>query len=195
MFDGQTGAELSAELTAFLKAGESPIVFTFGTGMMHANRIFATAVDACKLLGRRGVFLSRHTGQLPGHLPSDILWQAFAPFQKLFPRCAAVVHHGGVGTTAKALASGTPQLIVPMAYDQFDNATRVKRLSAGDWIKPRRATPGSLARALGGVLASDVKQRCASIAKKFVGENALGQAADWVEELATCDNAGERALA
>jgi rhamnosyltransferase subunit B len=184
MFDGRAESELSEELIAFCGKGEPPIVFTFGTGMKHGHRIFAAAVEACEILGRRGILLSRHTDQLPKSLPSSILWQSFAPFQKLFPLCAAVVHHGGVGTTAKALASATPQLLMPMAYDQPDNATRVKRLGVGDYITPRRATAKGLAGSLRRLLDSGVKQHCAVAADRFGSETGLAQAANWVEKLA-----------
>ena len=50
---------------------------------------------------------------------------------------AALVHHGGIGSSAQALAAGVPQLVMPMAYDQLDNATRLKRLKVGDWLMPR----------------------------------------------------------
>ena len=53
----------------------------------------------------RGIFLTAHRRQLPDPLPSAHLHCAFAPFQELFPRCAAVVHHGGIGTTARVLAA------------------------------------------------------------------------------------------
>jgi UDP:flavonoid glycosyltransferase YjiC (YdhE family) len=116
----------------FCRAGNPPIAFTFGTGMMHAAELFQNAIEACRTLGARAIFLTRYRSQLPGGLPSFFHHCEFAPFQKLFPLCAAVVHHGGIGTVAKALAAGTPQLILPFAYDQMDNALRVKKLGAGD---------------------------------------------------------------
>src|SRR5262249_15893310 len=57
---------------------------------------------------------------------------------ELFRHCAAVVHHGGGGTTAQALSVGVPQLILPPAWGQFDNAQRVERLGAGKWPRARQ---------------------------------------------------------
>ena len=56
------------------------------------------------------------------------------PFSSVFPLCAAVVHHGGIGTCAQALAAGVPQLTMPLAFDQPDNATRLSRLGVARWI-------------------------------------------------------------
>jgi UDP:flavonoid glycosyltransferase YjiC (YdhE family) len=109
---------------------------------------------------------------------------AFAPFLELFPHCAAVVHHGGIGTVAKCFASGVPQLVLPIAFDQKDNAIRVKRLGAGDWVRAGRATGPRVAELLKGLLTTEVKRRAEEIARRFAGEDALEAAADAVEDLA-----------
>jgi rhamnosyltransferase subunit B len=73
---------------------------------------------------------------------------AFAPFHELLPLCASVVHHDGIGTTARALAAGTPQLVLPLAWDQPDNAARVRRLGAGSSLGARHRSAARLAEAL-----------------------------------------------
>ena len=107
----------------------------------------------------------------------------FAPFKALFPLCAAVVHHGGVGTIAEAFAAGAPQVVLPVAYDQKDNAIRVKRLGAGDWLRAGRATGPRVAALLKAVMTNEVKRRCVEIAGRFRGEEPLEVAADAVESL------------
>jgi hypothetical protein len=67
---------------------------------------------------RRGILLTRHAQQLPTPLPRAVRHVAFAPFQEILPLCAAVVHQGGIGTMARALAAGMPQLVLPLAWDQ-----------------------------------------------------------------------------
>lgn len=124
-------AALPPELERFLGEGEPPIVFTPGTGHQHAQRYFSIALDVLRRLGRRGLFLTPHAAQLPQHMPASVMWQAHAPFAALLPRAAAVVHHGGIGTSADVFRAGIPQLIVPFAYDQFDNGWRAKRLGVG----------------------------------------------------------------
>jgi UDP:flavonoid glycosyltransferase YjiC (YdhE family) len=136
-------------------------------------------------LGRRGILLSRRSTELPRNLPASIFVCEFAPFSKLFPLCSAVVHHGGIGTTAKALASGTPQLITPLAFDQLDNSMRVERLGAGDFIKAHRVTGDNLAATLRTLITRPSKHRFEQVAKRFAQKNALVQSAEWIEELAS----------
>jgi UDP:flavonoid glycosyltransferase YjiC (YdhE family) len=100
----------------------------------------------------------------------------------LFPRCAAVFHHGGVGTTARALAAGTPQLILPLAFDQMDNAARVRRLGAGQDLRSRSARPAEIARALVQITSPATQARCREIAGRFDGKDVLAEAAQRVEE-------------
>ena len=118
--------------------------------MRHGAEFFRAAVEACGMLGRRGILLTRHARQLPTPLPGSVRHVAFAPFEELLPLCAAVVHHGGIGTTARALAAGTPQLVLPLAWDQPDNAARVRRLGAGSSLGTRHRTPAQLATAPAG---------------------------------------------
>jgi UDP:flavonoid glycosyltransferase YjiC (YdhE family) len=82
----------------------------------------------------------------------------------VLPRCTAIVHHGGIGTTSQALATGTPQLIMPMAHDQPDNAQRVARLGAGSYLWPSDFNASNLAKALAKITGDTVmRSRCAEI--------------------------------
>jgi rhamnosyltransferase subunit B len=158
----------SAELDDFLAAGAAPIVFTAGTGHQHASRFFGQALDAVQRLGARAVFLTRHRAQLPADLPPQVLWQAYVPFHALLPKVAALVHHGGIGTTAEALRAGVPQLVVPFAHDQFDNGERVRTLGVGRVRPAAGVRAGAMAAALRGLAGSaDVAKRCAAVAACF----------------------------
>ena len=181
--DGRADTELPGELEEFLGSGPPPIAFTFGTGMMHGSHLFRMAIEACDLLNARGILLTRHTSQLPAPLPGFMKQCGFAPFSRLLPRCPAVVHHGGIGTIAKAFAAATPQLVMPIAYDQLDNAKRVAHLGAGTFIKPRHATGRKIATLLRGLEDPQVKDRCQALATRLNGKNAFEGAADAVTEL------------
>ena len=174
---------LPEDVREFCLAGQPPVAFTFGTGMMHGERYFRAALEACRLFGGRGLFLTRYAHQLPAPLPPFVRHCEFAPFTELFPLCAAVVHHGGIGTTARALAAGAPQLILPLAYDQPDNAARVKRLGVGAWLRPRRATGPAVARALAGLMTPGVRERCRVVAGQCA-QDGLEEACRRLEELA-----------
>ena len=181
-FDGAR-AGLPADVRAFSAAGPT-VAFTLGTGMAHAGGFFRAAVAACRMAGLRGLLLTKFPHLLPVRLPPTARHCAFAPFRELLPLCAAVVHHGGVGTTAAALEAGCPQLVLPLAWDQPDNAARVGRLGVGLSLGPRRRTAGHLARALARLTAPAVRARCREVAAWTRRDDGLETAARWVEELA-----------
>ena len=96
------------------------------------------AIEACLKIDRPGLLLSTFEENFPPDLPASIQTMGYASFSQLLPRCSAIVHHGGVGTTSQALAAGIPQVIRPLAFDQFDNATRVERLRCGRWLRRQK---------------------------------------------------------
>lgn len=138
--DGSGGRDeaLATEVEAFLEAGTPPVVFTPGSAMRHGQRFFEAAVDACRRLDRRGVLLTKYPEQLPANLPDTILAPGFTPLAKLLERSAAFVHHGGIGSSARGLAAGIPQLIQPMAFDQYDDAWRLRQLGVAEELAPKR---------------------------------------------------------
>jgi len=80
-----------------------------------------------------------------------------------------LVHHGGIGTTAEALRSGTPQLIAPFAWDQFDNGARIASLGVGMVIPAKRLRPRKLARSLQNLYTSEtVRAQCSLLASRFL---------------------------
>jgi UDP:flavonoid glycosyltransferase YjiC (YdhE family) len=120
--------------------------------MVFGQRFFHSAAQACALLGRRGVLLTRYPEQLPAKLPAGVIHCDYAPFSQLLRRATCLVHHGGIGSTSQALAAGIPQLIMPMAHDQYDNAARIQRLGLGMTLATTRFTPRRLARQLSKLL-------------------------------------------
>src|SRR5437764_7148403 len=182
-FDGARG-ELPEDVRRFCEEGPPPIAFTLGTGMRHAAGFFRTAVAACDALGARGLLLTKYPDVIPARLPPRVRHCAFAPFRRLLPLCGAVVHHGGVGTTAAALEAGCPQLVLPLAWDQPDNAARVAGLGVGLALGPRRRSGVHLSQALARLMTPEIAAHCRSIARQAGGEDGLEVAARWVEELA-----------
>jgi UDP:flavonoid glycosyltransferase YjiC (YdhE family) len=184
MFDGVADQALPPEVLKFCEAGPPPVAFTFGTGMAHSAGLFQEAMEACAILGRRGILLTKYRNQLPDALPPTVLHCDFAPFQKLFPRCALVVHHGGIGTVAKAMAAGIPQLIHPQCFDQIDNGMRIKRLGVGDCLRAGRSGGKRIARALTALMTEEVRTRCRALGARFDGVDAFGTTAGLLEALA-----------
>ncbi len=173
-------------LERFLQAGPKPVGITPGSAMAHAGDFFAHAVGACTALGQRALLVTPYHDQLPtGLAPERFHWVAAAPFERLVPRLAALVHHGGIGTSAQAFAAGVPQLVGPFAHDQFDNAARVERLGAGRCVVPG-SRPGRWAAALAALVDArgSVQRRCCELAERIAAApNAAEQIADRLETL------------
>lgn len=182
-FDGDGDAELDPELRVFCRSGDPPVAVTFGTGMQHARELFAAVVAALQRSGRRGLLLARHAGQLPAQLPDSVRHVPYAPLRHLLPHCGAIVHHGGIGTTARGLQSGTPQLIIPHAWDQLDNGTRVARLGCGRVLRRRHVSALRLAAELLALGVDDYSQSCNAIASQSAQSDPLAVAAEWIEAL------------
>lgn len=173
---------LSEDLQAFLAAEpDRPLAFTYGSAMRHGRAFFESAVEICRRTGRRGILLAVQDGQVPEALPARVLRVVYAPFSRLLPACAVLVHHGGIGTTAQALAAGIPQLIVPAAFDQFDQGARIARLGAGAAMASADFTADTATPAIERLLgAPDVARTCAMARARLAGSDGIATAADAV---------------
>ena len=166
-YDRDLAPEFPADLAAFLDSGPAPIVFTLGTAaVFRAGKFYRHGLEAARRLGRRAVLLIGRDPSNRFHepLPDWAIAVPYAPFSELFPRAAAIVHQGGVGTTAQGLRSGRPTLIMPYAFDQPDNASRVARLGVSLTL-PRKSFRASTATRLLGRLLSEpaFSDRAASV--------------------------------
>lgn len=194
LFDVGEDAPLEPGVERFLAAGEPPLAFTPGSANRQAARFFAAAVRAARRMGRRALLLTRYPEQLPIPLPEGVRHVAYAPFAILLPRCAALVHHGGIGTCAQALAAGIPQLVMPMGFDQPDNATRVARLGAGAWLTPSHFRADRLAGALERLIEDpEVATACTRSRDALADVDAVSLACDALEELAVRSGRASRA--
>lgn len=190
LYDESDHVALDDDVTRWLDAGDPPIAFTPGSAMLFGQRFFEAAIDACARLKRRGILLTRHPEQLPNDLPEFIRYQPFAPFGQLLPRCAAAVHHGGIGSTAQALRAGVPQLVMPMSHDQFDNAAICKRLGVGDWVSTRKFTGKRVAGKLRSLIDDPrVREACRSVAAKARTDDGVANACDLLTAAASHDTA------
>jgi vancomycin aglycone glucosyltransferase len=166
----QTGAwilpderPLSSELEAFLDAGEAPVYFGFGSTRASQDTGQAILL-AARALGRRAI-VSRGWFDAPlVDNDADCLSIGEVNVHALFPRVAAVVHHGGAGTTTAAALAGTPQVVIPDHYDQHYWAQRIHQLGIGTAHPPTAPTAGSRTSALKHTLQPDVSGRARSVA-------------------------------
>ena len=161
VYDGPASDNaLGDEVQGFLAAGEAPIVFALGSSAVWiAGDFWDKAMAAVRQLKRRAVLI---TGPVNlENLPDGIHPFHYLSYSQIFQRAAAIVHQGGIGTLAQALRSSVPQLIVPVAFDQPDNARRAVALGLARTIPFKRVTSDLLASELRSLMAHDEYSRAA----------------------------------
>jgi len=170
----QTGAwivkderPLEPELEAFLDAGEPPIYLGFGSISAPAD-LSQVMIQSARALGRRAILLRGWADLSLVDNEPDCIAIGEVNHQSLFKRVAAVVHHGGAGTTHAAARGGVPQVVIPQHYDQYYWADRVQQLGIGI-AHTSSTTPNtdSLTSALEQVLQLDVTACAKAIADKI----------------------------
>ena len=172
-------------LNEFLDAADPPIVFTLGSAaVMDAGDFFEESGAAARILGRRAVLLYGKYSEPPKVLGGEIRGFEYAPYSEVFPRAAFVVHQGGVGTTGQVLRAGVPQLIVPFAHDQPDNAARCRRLGVAESVDRGAYRAESAAEHLRRILAdARYSQRAAEVAAIVQSERGTIAACDAIERI------------
>jgi vancomycin aglycone glucosyltransferase len=168
----QTGAwlveddrPLASDLEAFLDTGEPPIYFGFGS-VRAPEGISAAMIGAARALGRRAIVLRGWADLSLVDEASDCISIGEVNQQALFRRVAAIVHHGGAGTTSAAALSGAPQVVTPQHYDQPYWAQRVQTLGIGVAQRSCAPTRASLTEALERALQPDMAAGAQSLAKR-----------------------------
>ncbi|MEM7334137.1 MAG: glycosyltransferase [Chloroflexota bacterium] len=167
------------KLLEFLDNGPPPIYVGFGS-MTNRDPGFTTQliVEAIERLGRRAIIISgwSEVGKVP--LPNSMLTLPNAPHNWLFPQLAAVVHHGGAGTTAAGLRAGVPSIIIPHMVDQPFWAQRVHAIGAGPKpIAKQKLTAVSLAEAITEATSnSNIHNSAIAISQRIKAENGLAKA-------------------
>ena len=187
-YDSEAGGPpvMPAQLSRFLDEGPPPVVFSLGTAVnAAAGDFYQHSLYAARRLKTRAVFLTGLNVRDPFDepLPPGMMACPYAPHSLLFPRAEAVVHQGGVGTTAQALRAGRPQLIVPFIADQPDNAARMVRLGVGRTLA-REFYSGRRAAAELGLLLDDpaYTARSAELGRIVSGEDGAAAAAQVIED-------------
>ncbi len=177
-----TPPPLPPTVATFLAGGTPPLVFTLGSAAVQlAENFYDHSAQAAQNLGRRAILLLGKNSPPPNLPPSILAWD-YLPYAAIFPHAAAIIHQGGVGTTAQALRAGRPMLIVPFAHDQFDNAARIVRLGVGRTLARRRFSPATCAATLSTLLAdSATASASADIVTRLRAESGTHGACDEIE--------------
>ncbi|MCC9606453.1 glycosyltransferase [Blastopirellula sp. JC732] len=192
LWDESELGELDDDVREFLDAGDPPIVFTPGSAMLNGHAFFQEAIAACRILGRRGILLTRFPQQLPEQLPSGVRHFKYVPLSQLLPHSAALVYHGGIGTLSQACAAGVPHLIMPFSHDQPDNAERIERLGIGSTLYPSQFRAGKIAEKLQHLLQSDqTAHACREISARLANPQGVSRAVDEIDRMLTKNTLAE----
>jgi len=177
--DSRTGWEPESELKAFLDSGDPPVYVGFGSmAGRHPEKMASLIMDALAKSGQRGLLLTGWGGLRTDQIPDNVFVVDSVPHSGLFPLMAAVVHHGGAGTTAEGLRAGVPTVIVPFAFDQPFWGARVKALGLGpDPIPQKNLTVDRLAHAIRiAVTDPGMKDRANACGEAIRAEDGIGNA-------------------
>jgi len=176
---------LPSRLLEFLARYPRPLVFTTGTGFARPEYFFAAAADCCAELGMPAIFLSPFFEPGPGSLGQRIVHFAHIELHDLLRHAGLMVHHGGMGTTARALEAGIPQVISPIGFDQPDNGHRVELLGAGIVVPRDQMSGGSFAAAIRKLLSDpEIAARLSRYRTAIAPTRAVEQCADLLERIA-----------
>ena len=193
--DAQADWQPSAELKAFLEGGEPPVYIGFGSmAGRNPEQLASLILEALAKSGQRGLLLTGWGGLRTELAPDNVFVVDSAPHSWLFPRMAAVVHHGGAGTMAEGLRAGVPTVIVPFAFDQSFWGARVKALGLGpEPIPHKNLTADRLAHAISiAVTDRDMRQRARSCGAAIRAENGIGNAVKIIKQYFGEPRVGER---
>ena len=185
--DDDYGGDADADrLQPFLAEGPAPLVFTLGSSaVMSAGNFYAQAVEATKRLRQRAVLVVGDV-DVPDRLPPEVLAIRSTAVQPLFDAAAVIVHAGGIGSVGQALRAGRPQLVVPFAADQFDNALRVQRTGVGLRLDRSRCSVSRIADAIERLLTDGSARSGIATAAAEVGSDRGAEAAcEAIEALLT----------
>ncbi|HEY5005236.1 MAG TPA: glycosyltransferase [Ktedonobacteraceae bacterium] len=180
------GWEPPADLVQFLQAGPPPIYIGFGSMSSRKPEEAADMVlEALARTGQRGVLYEGWGGLKKEQVPETVFMTRSIPHTWLFPRMAAVVHHGGVGTTAAGLAAGVPSIVTPFFADQPFWGQRVYELGVGPRPIPRkRLTIDNLTEAIEHAVSDEeMRKRASLLGERIRAENGIAQAVTIIEQM------------
>lgn len=182
--ESRNSETLSADVEAFLQEGEPPICFGFGS-MAGSNpeRLRQIILEALAATGQRGIVLSGWGGISAGTPRSDLIQIEAAPHALLLPRVSMLVHHGGAGTTAAALRTGTPQIVLPFMGDQPFWGQRMMELGVAPApIRQKRLTAENLKQAILSVIeGQNFRTSATELSEKIRSEEGARRAAGFID--------------
>lgn len=186
--DQAEGWQPDQKLMEFLSSGPAPVYIGFGSigGGKDTARTTEIVLDAVHRSGCRAILATGWSGLSGAKESADILVVDQVPHAWLFPQMAAVVHHGGAGTTAAGLRAGKPTVVIPHGNDQFAWGKRVYELKVGSKPIPRKKlSVQRLSDAITFALSDPIKENAKVIGEKIRQENGTEKTAQFIMEIVT----------
>lgn len=182
--EDQQPTALPPALQHFLDTGLPPIIFTLGSAaVVTPGTFYQESMEAAKQLNRRAILLIGNNPP-PTNLPEEMIDVDYVPYSQIFPHACAIVHQGGIGTTAQALRAGIPTLVIPYGNDQPDNAARVERLGTSRTISRQQYTATNAVKELRELLSNPhYANKAAEIGRVLQADNGVKTACDEISKL------------
>lgn len=177
--------EADDEAAAFAKqAADRLLIFAPGTAGPGRKDYFHEAAKICQRLNASGILLTRAKHLIPEELPENVRHFSYVQMEVVLKHASALIHHGGIGTVGRALLEGVPQFVAPKAFNQPDDARRVKRLGVGDFIEPADFNVNNVSPPLERLIESkEVAENCKIYAAKLAQTNGTELACNELEKL------------
>lgn len=172
------------ELEQFLADAAPPVFIGFGSmATRDPEKTASVVLEALANSKQRAILQTGWGGLRPESLPENVFVLKSAPHTWLFPKMAAVVHHGGAGTTAAGLRAGVPSLVIPFFGDQPFWGQKVFDLGVGAAPIPRKQlTAERLANALRQLESPEIKAKASALGAKIRAEDGVGVAVKIIEQ-------------
>jgi rhamnosyltransferase subunit B len=182
--------QFSETLKTFFRGDKPVVAVTAGSVAPEERTLFAsyyqTSIESILACGARALVINAPENIAFSERRDEVLQLPFVPFSEVFPACAAVIHHGGIGTIAQCLRAGVPSLVVPGGVDQPFNAAQVVQRKAGLWIPRKHYTTRRAEHALKALLSTPIYgKRAREIQAQILQEDGVATLCTAVEQVLT----------
>ncbi|MEN2773557.1 condensation domain-containing protein [Acetivibrio clariflavus] len=183
--DSSEFCDIPDDVKSLINDKEKPILINSSSSSLFINSdFFESSIKACEVLGQKAIIVGRHKEFMPANLPKGIYYFSHLPFGYLMTEAKAIIHHGGIGTSAQALASGLPQLVLAGGVDRPDNAMCLKRLGVGEYLLPPQWNYKCVMESLQRIITSKtVKEACLSVAEKMKKDNPIASICNIIDSI------------
>jgi UDP:flavonoid glycosyltransferase YjiC (YdhE family) len=174
---------LPTSLEPILQRDPAPIVISGGTSRQLKSEFYSQAINACALLGKETIVLTRYPDFLPDALPVNIHWFEHLPLDSLLRHVGILINHGGIGTVSGAIYAGVPQLVLPYHVDRPLNGSIVKALGVGDSLPPSHWHAETIAEKIRVLLSPNQRKFCQEFSQHIPFADPFKNLTDLVEDL------------